>query len=59
MALDETLTFFAIVFTLSLSAILTFIESRLAWGMRDGILYNMSPKIKAGIDLYAALDAKQ
>jgi len=46
MALDETLMFFAIIFTFSLSAILTFIESRLAWGMRDGILYNMSQKLR-------------
>jgi len=36
------LMFLEIVFTVSLSAILTFIESRLTWGMRDGILYNMS-----------------
>src|SRR5437667_9879208 len=36
------LKFFAIVFTFSLRAIFTCIEFRLAWGMRDGIFYNMS-----------------
>src|SRR5439155_19651452 len=41
-ALDEMLKFFAIVFTFSLRAIFTYIEFRLAWGMGDGIFYNMS-----------------
>jgi len=46
MVLDDTLMFLEIVFTFSFSAILTFIESRLAWGMRDGILYNMTQKLR-------------